>query len=459
MQNEIYDAVIVGAGPAGASAAIYLAQAGKRVLLAEARSFPRAKLCGEFISPECLTHFQNLNVAARINATNAARIFETRFTATSGASCRVPSAWFGTSNEGYALGLSRAEMDAQLLARAGEAGVCVAKETTAVAVVVNEKGIVRGVRLRHQVSGEISEAHAQVVIDATGRARAVSRLAAKQTAKTKFATPQASDAKPELTSQLKSSKQIGVTNQSEVSNQSEINKQTEITKRERASLVAFKAHLRLSDESLSACENRACEIFFYPGGYGGLNEIEAGKWNLCFIVKAEDAKACGGGAEKVLREIVFRNSCARTLLQDATIESEWLCVAIERFGRGQVAPFPGLLAVGDAASFIDPFTGSGMLMALDNGLLAARVIKKWLAHNKGDSSLLAYKLLAENYQAAYRKKFDKRLRVCANLRRAAFAPAWLIAATIRTLNLNNSLRRRIARATRGTTVSFAKQKS
>ena len=61
-----FDAIIVGGGPAGSSAAIHLARAGGRVLLAEQRRFPRAKLCGEFISPECLGHFARLFLHNRL---------------------------------------------------------------------------------------------------------------------------------------------------------------------------------------------------------------------------------------------------------------------------------------------------------------------------------------------------------------------------------------------------------
>ena len=49
MQTRL-DAVIVGAGPAGASAAILLARAGWSVALVEKTPFPRRKVCGECIS-------------------------------------------------------------------------------------------------------------------------------------------------------------------------------------------------------------------------------------------------------------------------------------------------------------------------------------------------------------------------------------------------------------------------
>lgn len=49
-----YDLAIIGGGPAGSSAAITAARAGAKVVLLEARDFPRHKVCGEFVSAESL---------------------------------------------------------------------------------------------------------------------------------------------------------------------------------------------------------------------------------------------------------------------------------------------------------------------------------------------------------------------------------------------------------------------
>src|SRR2546423_13715309 len=115
-----YDVIIAGGGPAGASAAIHLAMRGARVLLAEQKKFPRPKLCGEFISPECTVHFARLQVADAMSAAQPANLTATVFYSRSGKNVRVPSSWFGAT--GVALGLSRAEMDERLLRRASEAG-------------------------------------------------------------------------------------------------------------------------------------------------------------------------------------------------------------------------------------------------------------------------------------------------------------------------------------------------
>jgi flavin-dependent dehydrogenase len=58
-----YDAVIIGAGPAGSAAARLLAQAGWRVALVEKAAFPRRKVCGEFISATTMPVLKACGVA------------------------------------------------------------------------------------------------------------------------------------------------------------------------------------------------------------------------------------------------------------------------------------------------------------------------------------------------------------------------------------------------------------
>src|SRR5207253_6306022 len=124
----------------------------------------------------------------------------------------------------------------------------------------------------------------------------------------------------------------------------------------------------------------------------------------------------------------------------------WLAVSLEGFGRHAVTPIKGLLSIGDAASFIDPFTGSGMLMALESGELAAGVISDHLPAIRLGAGLVD---LEKRYRAAYQAKFHSRLRVCSMIRRAAFVPG-LAQLAIRVF-ANDHLRRRVSRATRGRT--------
>jgi len=215
--------------------------------------------------------------------------------------------------------------------------------------------------------------------------------------------------------------------------------------------VAFKAHL----ENTSV-EPGSCEIYFYPRGYGGLSTVENGLSNLCFIASARDVRACGAGADRVMREILCQNRRAERTLKDARISSSWLAVTLEGFGRHQVAPANGLLTVGDAASFIDPFTGSGILMALQSGELAAGLIGNYLENQEDARSL---RQLGTNYAAAYERMFDSRLKICSLMRRAAFVSGFANLA-IRLFGASDGLRQRLARATRGTpseTYSVAKR--
>ncbi len=55
--STIYDCVIVGAGPAGATAAYHLSKAGHQVLLLDAAQLPRYKPCGGGVSPQVAQWF------------------------------------------------------------------------------------------------------------------------------------------------------------------------------------------------------------------------------------------------------------------------------------------------------------------------------------------------------------------------------------------------------------------
>lgn len=400
--SDSYDAVIVGGGPAGSSAAIHLAMSGARVLLAEQKKFPRAKLCGEFISPECLDHFTRLGVVDQIVAAGGAPLTETVFYARNGSSVSVPSEWFGRSRS-PALGLSRAEMDLRLLRRARDVGVDVREEALVTDLLIEQERVC-GVQFRTGDS-EVSTVRALVTIDATGRSRALARRVEKRGG-------------------------TGTTNPAR-----------------KPHLVAFKAHLMGARGTPGHCE-----IYVYRGGYGGLNSIENGVSNLCFIASARDVRACEGDAQRVVREIVALNQRAAWTLAHARNVSPWIAVALDGFGRRSLVPSDGLLTVGDAASFIDPFTGSGILMALESGELAAVSLAQHLPELRQNGS---FQVLADHYRALYDERFARRLRVSAGLRRTAFIPRFA-EAMIFAVGASDRIRRRLARATRSTRFDVGK---
>src|SRR5437763_17214352 len=61
-RNMRYDAIVIGAGPAGSTAALLLARAGWSIAIVEKSSFPRRKVCGEFISATSMPLLHELGV-------------------------------------------------------------------------------------------------------------------------------------------------------------------------------------------------------------------------------------------------------------------------------------------------------------------------------------------------------------------------------------------------------------
>jgi flavin-dependent dehydrogenase len=393
--SNTFDVAIAGAGPAGTSAAIQLAMNGAHVLLVEEKKFPRAKLCGEFISPECIAHFKRLGVRDQMFAAGGTSLSQTVFYSRRGHSVAVPSEWFKPGTN--ALGLSRSEMDHKLLDRAKSAGVVVIEDCHASGL-IREDGIVSGIRVKPAHSNGHTAGdnyRALVTIDATGRNRSLARHLDQENNGPK--------------------------------------------KREKPRLVAFKTHM----ENARVAEG-ACEIYFYKGGYGGLSGVEGGVSNLCFIVSANDVRRHTSDPETVLREVVMKNVRADLTLAAARAHTPWLSVSLEGFGRRPLVPADGLLTIGDSAAFIDPFTGSGMLMALESGEVAAETVAHHLPMLRAGG---LFNSLTKQYETEYAARFNSRLEVAGLLRRAAFVPG-LAEAAILLCGTSSCLRRKLARATR-----------
>ena len=69
-----FDAIVVGGGPGGASAAGYLAKSGARVLLLEKDVWPRDKVCGDAVGGKSLSHVEGLGVKEDLEATPHFRV-------------------------------------------------------------------------------------------------------------------------------------------------------------------------------------------------------------------------------------------------------------------------------------------------------------------------------------------------------------------------------------------------
>ena len=376
--NSKFQITIVGAGPAGVSLAIRLANQGFGVNLIEREKFPRHKLCGEFISPECLAHFKDLEVLTEMLDSGGERITETVFYEPNGKSVCVPSKWFGGDVRG-ALSLSRAEMDFRLMEKAKKCGVNVLEETS-VNGILFENNEVCGVKIKTN-DGETGEIFSNLTIDATGRANVLTKFVEREISR-KSAMAQNSKSKISAIE----------------------NRNPKIQNR----LVGFKAHLKNAN-----LPKKVCEIYFFRGGYGGLSFVENGLANHCFLVKAEIVKEFGGDANKIVENVIFQNKRARETMENAAPVFDWLAVSVDGFGRKNLNPAKNLLTVGDAAAFIDPFTGSGMLMALESANVLAQIVSE---------NAFSPEKIAEKYKVLHKEKFQRRLRVCSVIRRAAFVP-------------------------------------
>jgi len=431
IQNPKSKIVIVGAGPAGAALAIRLAGRKFQVCLIEREKFPRHKLCGEFISPECLSHFRELGVLDSMLSAGGERITQTVFYAPNGKNVAVPSEWFGASNG--ALSLSRAEMDFRLMERAREIGVRILEETQAVGLLFEGENVC-GARVKSK-DGQTYELAADLIIDATGRAQVLGKFAARfKIQDSRFKIQDSRFRIQDSGFRIQDSRfKIQDSRFKVLSSESKVvriqNPKSKIQNR----LVGFKTYL----ENVNLEKNR-CEIYFFRGGYGGLSRVENNLANHCFLIKADVVKEFNGDAGKIVEEVIFKNKRAYETLKNAVPVIDWLAVSVDGFGVKNLNPAKNLFSVGDSAAFIDPFTGSGMLMALESAEILADCIARECS---------ASEQIAENYRILYRNKFQRRLRVCAFMRQAAFVPGFAGFA-ISALRLSGSARMILARATR-----------
>jgi flavin-dependent dehydrogenase len=357
-----YDVIVIGAGPAGSTVSALLARSGLRVLLLEKSRFPREKVCGEFITPDCLSVFDRLGVRERMFDAGAKLVDRWTLFAPDGRGVDVPMEWIADGHR-HAIGISRARMDLILLECARQAGADAREGFHVSPRLLRENGRENDrIFIDGKADGETVERFsAPLILDASGRNGVFSNQIARRT------------------SLLGGSRLFGC-----------------------------KIHLRAVEGMRGIGE-----LFFYSDGYGGMVDVENDRSNLCFITTEATLREARGDREKLLDLTMRSNPAARRRLRNAVIDGEWVGTGPITYGHRR--SIPGVISIGDAGAFIDPFTGSGIQLALRSAELAAEVIHRSFSEGIRDAGVIA-----KRYDRIHRASFAWRFRACAFLRAVAF---------------------------------------
>jgi flavin-dependent dehydrogenase len=168
MENQSYDAIIIGAGPAGSSAAAILAEYGHRVLVLEREKFPRYHI-GESLIPFTYQPLERLGMIERLKESAFEKKYSVQFVSQSGKASQ-PFYFFNRYDRetvAQTWQVLRSEFDQMLMNNAREKGAEVIEEIS-VKELIWEKQCVVGVRAM-TADGKETELFAPLTFDATGK--------------------------------------------------------------------------------------------------------------------------------------------------------------------------------------------------------------------------------------------------------------------------------------------------
>jgi menaquinone-9 beta-reductase len=344
------DVAIVGAGPAGAALALLLAEHGLDVVVLDRAALPRPKICGEYLSPEAARVLDRLGVLKALDAAGAAALAGMRITAPDGTTVTGRYRTVGEYRpyRQHAMGVARETLDGALLERLRGMPVEL-REQTRVGDLIVDAGRVVGVRAEDRARATL-EVRAPIVVGADGRHSLVAeRLGCRHAHRL-----------------------------------------------QRLALVTYVA-------GVPDCRELG-EIFVDPPDYAILNPLAPDRVNLSIVVPLDHAAPWSRRLED------FMAARVRQLPHLARrLEGAQRVAPVRALGplAHRVTPprAGGVLLVGDAAGFYDPFTGEGVFTALRCAELAAETIVHAL--RAGDVSAAALAV----YERARRAVFDGKARV------------------------------------------------
>lgn len=338
MQNV--DVSIIGAGPAGAAAAISLAQRGFAVALVDKQNFPREKLCGDFINPINRPAFRELAVEKLILAQTHGEVRGFRITTDSGnqAEARLPDRHGDAS---FGLGMRRAALDQTLVDHAASLGVQVRLGCRVERLLRSDHGW----QLTN-IAGETWQA--KVLIGADGRNSWVAE-------------------------------QLGMNRPAAMRGRS----------------VGFQLRLQSPDAAPDTIE-----IHLFPGGYAGVIGLGDGELNLCLAI-AKNRLPRAGVRRFLLEEGLPRNPYLKAMLARSREISQVRSAYPVHFPKRRCFGERALL-VGDAARVSEPVTGEGVYFALRSGMIAAETLDGAFGH--GDVSVHSLRRYAQDCDRHFRRR-------------------------------------------------------
>ena len=315
----IYDAVVIGAGPAGATSARLLAQAGWTVALVEKSVFPRRKVCGEFISATSMALLDEPGIREAFLAHAGPEIRRVGlFARETVLSSPMPRATTSLAPWGRALG--RESLDLLLRDAAVRAGAKLWQPYKLSALRKSRDGH----NCTVSSDGDAVELEARTVIAACGSWEA-----------TPFSVSEPPAHRP-------------------------------------SDLLAFKAHFRDSD-----LPDDLMPLLAFPGGYGGMVHTDEGRVSLSCCIRRDTLKKCRDerpglrAAEAVLAHIVQNCHGVREALQRARLDGAWLSAGPIRPGiRPRYAN--GVFFAGNSAGEAHPIVAEGISMAMQASWLLCR---------------------------------------------------------------------------------------
>jgi flavin-dependent dehydrogenase len=367
-----FDALIIGGGPAGATSAVLLAQAGWSVAVVEMASFPRGKVCGEFISATNMPLLQRLGVGDSFNELAGPEVRKVGlFAGDHVITAKMPlSRKTDGVAHGYGRALGRDHLDTILLQRAASAGARVWQPWSAVELARFGEGY--SCKIVSRESGESLDLQARIVIAAHG-----------------------SWAPGPLPSQV----------HRPASRPSD--------------LFGFKAHFLHS-----RLPPGLMPLLAFPGGYGGMVHSDNGRVSLsCCIrrdqlekVRRESGDVKAGKA--VLAHILKYCRGAREALEGAAMDGDWFSAGPIRPGIRRRA-FENIFLVGNAAGEAHPVVAEGIGMAMQSASLLCERITAQPADALSGKMIDA---VSADYAAAWRRNLSPRIHVASLIAHWAMRP-------------------------------------